>query len=60
MNPRGTAGWASATVRAAFRPNHSFTAYVGVENLADRRYREHGSGFDAPGRNAFASVAFNF
>lgn len=60
MNPRGTAGWASASIRAAWNPTRSFTAYVGVENLADRRYREHGSGFDAPGRNAFASVALSF
>jgi outer membrane receptor protein involved in Fe transport len=60
MNPDGTAGWASATIRAAWNPTRSFTAYLGVENLADHRYREHGSGFDAPGRNAFVSVAFSF
>jgi hemoglobin/transferrin/lactoferrin receptor protein len=60
MNPQGTAGWASATIRAAWNPTSSFTTHVGVENLADRRYREHGSGFDAPGRNAFVSVALSF
>jgi outer membrane receptor protein involved in Fe transport len=60
INPEGTAGWASATLRAAWQPRESFTAHFGVENLADRRYREHGSGFDAAGRSAFASVNFSF
>jgi hemoglobin/transferrin/lactoferrin receptor protein len=60
INPEGTAGWVSATLRASWSPSDSFTTYIGVENLADRRYREHGSGFDAPGRNVFASVAFDF
>jgi hemoglobin/transferrin/lactoferrin receptor protein len=60
IDPEGTAGWASATLRAAWRPRESIAAHFGVQNLADRRYREHGSGFDAAGRSAFASVTFTF
>jgi hemoglobin/transferrin/lactoferrin receptor protein len=60
IHPQGTAGWASATLRAAWTPRPSLAAHFGVENLADRRYREHGSGFDAPGRGGFASVTFSF
>ncbi|HGE70624.1 TPA: TonB-dependent receptor, partial [Candidatus Poribacteria bacterium] len=33
---------------------------VGIENITDRRYREHGSGVDGPGRNFFVSLDYKF
>jgi outer membrane receptor protein involved in Fe transport len=60
INPEGTDGWISAGLRARWAPRDAFALQAGVDNLADRRYREHGSGYDAPGRNAFATVNFSF
>jgi outer membrane receptor protein involved in Fe transport len=60
MNPDGTDGWICAGLRARWAPGDAFALQAGVENLADRRYREHGSGYDAPGRNAFVSANFSF
>jgi len=60
MNPEGTDGWISPGLRAHWQPSETLTVFFGIENLADTRYREHGSGFDAPGRNAFASIEWNF
>jgi outer membrane receptor protein involved in Fe transport len=31
-----------------------------AENLADKRYREHGSGLDEPGRNFIVSLDYRF
>ena len=33
---------------------------IGVENITDRRYREHGSGVDAPGRNFVVGADYRF
>ncbi len=60
MNPLGTAGWVTAGLRADWQFSESLAVFFGVENLTDQRYREHGSGFDAPGRNAFASLEWSF
>lgn len=60
INPDGTAGWATLGLRAAWRPIDELNFSLGVDNLMDRRYREHASGFDAPGRSAFVSVGWEF
>ncbi|MBT8137370.1 MAG: TonB-dependent receptor [Gammaproteobacteria bacterium] len=51
IDPAGTSGWASADVRAGWDLNERFSAQLRLDNLLDRRYREHGSGIDAPGRS---------
>lgn len=51
INPEGTDGWYTIGLYAHFQPADAWTLTLGAENLLDRRYREHGSGFDAPGRN---------
>lgn len=60
IDPKGTAGWATLGVRATWQPLESLSLAAGIDNLMDRRYREHGSGFDAPGRNGFVSVEWAF
>jgi outer membrane receptor protein involved in Fe transport len=60
IDPRGTAGWATFGVRAYWRASTTLRIATGVENLGDRRYREHGSGFDSAGRSAFASLELSF
>lgn len=55
IDPEGTPGWAvlgsSATWASA-----EWQVTLGVDNLFDRRYRVHGSGIDAPGRNIFMTL----
>lgn len=60
VNPAGTAGWNTWNVRFAwdFAPRASLA--LALENLADRRYREHGSGTDEVGRNAVLTLDWRF
>lgn len=51
INPEGTAGWAILGTKASWRPNHTWKIDLVADNLLDKRYRVHGSGIDAPGRN---------
>lgn len=60
INPQGTAAWATLGVRAAWMPSETVHVAFGVDNIFDRRYREHGSGFDAPGRNGFVTLQLRF
>ncbi len=56
INPDGTAGWATLGARAAYTFSNSFTVSLRAANLADKRYREHGTGLDEPGRNLVLTV----
>ena len=56
IDPAGTAGWVSADVRWQWFDLAGWQVMTGVENVFDARYREHGSGLDAPGRNFFLTV----
>ena len=51
INPEGTPGWATLNVNLDWQASNTFTLGLKLENLADKDYREHGSGIDAPGRN---------
>jgi outer membrane receptor protein involved in Fe transport len=51
INPAGTAGWATLNVRLGWAPSEAVNLALSAHNLGDRRYREHGSGLDAPGRD---------
>ena len=51
INPDGTAGWAIFGTKASWRPNDVWKIDLVADNLLDKRYRVHGSGIDAPGRN---------
>jgi outer membrane receptor protein involved in Fe transport len=56
IDPNGTAGWGIIGASATWQPDTAWTLSVGVDNLLDKRYRNHGSGLDAPGRNLSVSV----
>ncbi len=51
IDPQGTAGWASAGVRLQREYAGHWRFSITFDNLLDERYRVHGSGLDAPGRN---------
>ncbi|MDW8480276.1 MAG: TonB-dependent receptor [Xanthomonadales bacterium] len=51
IDPRGTAGFAVLDAVYALPLGRGATLQLRAENLFDRRYREHGSGLDAPGRS---------
>ncbi len=60
INPDGTAGWASLNARLRWNIDQRTSLQLSVENLADKRYREHGSGLDEPGRNVSLGIGWRF
>jgi hemoglobin/transferrin/lactoferrin receptor protein len=60
VNPNGTPGWLTASVRAGWDIHENLRARLTVENLFDNGYREHGSGMNAPGINATVSLEGRF
>ncbi len=56
INPLGTPDWSRAGIGATWRPREGWRIALTLDNLADKRYREHGSGIDAAGRNASLTV----
>lgn len=56
INPDGTAGWAIVGTAFTYAPRESWQLELSAANLLDKRYRVHGSGLDAPGRNFSLSV----
>ena len=56
IDPNGTSGWAIFGVEATWLPNTLWTVHLKADNLLDKRYRVHGSGIDAPGRNFSVTV----
>lgn len=56
IDPMGTPGWGLLNVRARRALGERWQLLIGMDNLLDKRYREHGSGIDAPGRGLTLSV----
>lgn len=50
-------GWYTLNIRVGFNLRNLTRLIVGVENINNRRYREHGSGVDAPGINFIANLS---
>jgi outer membrane receptor protein involved in Fe transport len=53
---QGTPGWFTLNLRGGVKLTEYNQLTVALENLLDRRYREVGSGIDAPGFNAIVSL----
>ncbi len=52
----GTPGWWTINLRSGMRLSERVSIRFAVGNLLDRNYREHLSGFNAPGRNFVIAV----
>ena len=50
----GTPGWTTFTIRAGVNLGRDVSLIMGLENIFDTAYREHGSGVNGPGRNFIA------
>jgi len=60
INPQGTAGFAAFDARLDWAIRADLDLGLRLDNLADRRYREHGSGLDEAGRNLGLSLDWRF
>ncbi len=60
IEPGGTAGWVTWNLRGAWQASDAFSASVRLANLGDRRYREFGSGLDAPGFDCLVTLDYEF
>lgn len=56
----GTDGWVTFNIRGGWRITKWIRAELALHNLSDIRYRIHGSGIDAPGFDARATVTVAF
>ncbi len=60
INPLGTGGFVVYDSHLTWQAGVQTTVRVGIENLFDKKYREHASGLDAAGRNYHASIFYEF
>ncbi|MFC1702547.1 TonB-dependent receptor, partial [Pseudomonadota bacterium] len=60
INPQGTPGWGTLNLLLDWQVSASLQLGLRLENLADKSYREHASGIDAPGRNVGLWVNYYF
>ena len=60
IDPAGTRGWVTANVDVFWQPDDRWRLSVSALNLFDERYRVHGSGLDAPGRNLRAALSYGW
>jgi len=60
IDPNGTPGWGRIGFSAQFSFDSGWQFTAGIDNLLDKRYRVHGSGLDAPGRNFSLHVRRQF
>ena len=51
IDPNGTPAYGTLNLLLTWQATDRLTTGLRLENLGDKRYREHGSGIDAPGRN---------
>ena len=60
IDPNGTDGWVTANVEMLWRPADRWEFSLSALNVFDERYRVHGSGIDAPGRNLRAALSYGW
>ncbi|MDQ7052606.1 MAG: TonB-dependent receptor [candidate division KSB1 bacterium] len=54
----GTPGWTTLNLRVGYELTPRLRLRASVMNLLDENYREHLSGFNAPGRNIIVQVDY--
>ncbi len=57
---QGSASWVTLNLRGGYHLTDYNRMTVALENLLDERYREHGSGINAPGLNVIVSLDNRF
>ncbi len=58
-DPRAyTPGWFTMNIRLGINIGNFAKLAFGIENITDRRYREHGSSVNGPGRNFFVNIGY--
>ena len=57
---QGSPGWLTLNLRGGFQITQYNRLTLALENLLDQRYREHGSGINAPGFNVIVSLDNRF
>ena len=57
---QGSRGWVTLNLRGGYQVTDYNRLTVALENLLDERYREHGSGINAPGLNVIVSLDNRF
>ncbi len=60
INPFGTGGFVVYDTHFTWQQGINGQVRLGVENIFDKKYREHASGLDAPGRNYHVSFYYDF
>ncbi len=56
IDPHGTPGWLTANIAGTLDVGERWQVSARLENLLDQRYRVHGSGIDATGRNFYFGI----
>ena len=57
---QGSPGWITLNLRGGIQVTRYNRLTLALENLLDKRYREHGSGINAPGLNVIVSLDNRF
>ena len=60
IDPEGTPGWVVIGMRVQKEFAENWWLSLTLDNLLDQRYRNHGSGLDAPGRNVMFSARYSW
>ena len=60
INPAGTAGYATTNIAATWNVREQLDLRLSAENLANRKYREHGTGLDEAGRSFGVGIDWRF
>ncbi len=58
--PDGMPAWMTANLRVSYKLHKYITLQAGVDNILDTQYRVFASGINAPGRNIFGVIRFNY
>lgn len=58
--PEGMPAWYTLNVRMGYSFKNNLFMQVGVENILDIEYRVFASGINAPGRNFYLALKFNY
>ena len=60
IDPDGTDGWMTANLEARWEPGDQWLIRLSALNVFDERFRVHGSGLDAPGRNLRLNLRYRW